>query len=86
MVSTIIRNTARQLVTPDYMRGRMISVNMIFIQGGPKLGDVEAGLLAAAVGAPISVVVGGVGTIIAALIIAKVFPHLRRYQGREVAV
>lgn len=86
MVSTIIRNTARQVVTPDYMRGRMVSINMIFLQGGPKLGDVEAGLLAAALGAPLSVVIGGIGAITATLIVAKLFPHLRRYQGKEVAV
>jgi MFS family permease len=64
-VSTVIRQTVRQLVTPDRLRGRMTSVNMIFFMGGPQLGEMEAGLLAAAVGAPLSVVVGGVGTLLA---------------------
>ncbi len=51
-VSTIIRNTIRQLSTPDYIRGRMTSVNQIFFQGGPQLGEVEAGLVAQLFGAP----------------------------------
>ena len=45
-VSTIIRNTIRQLQTPDHIRGRMTSVNQIFFQGGPQLGEVEAGVVA----------------------------------------
>ncbi|MCA1619219.1 MAG: MFS transporter [Acidobacteria bacterium] len=55
-VSTVIRQTIRQLITPDRLRGRMTSVNMIFFMGGPQLGELEAGLLAAAMGAPFSVV------------------------------
>jgi hypothetical protein len=35
-ISTIIRNTLRQLLTPDHIRGRMTSVNQIFFQGGPQ--------------------------------------------------
>jgi MFS family permease len=59
-VSTVIRQTMRQLITPDRLRGRMTSVNMIFFMGGPQLGELEAGLVAAALGAPFSVVLGGV--------------------------
>ncbi len=51
-VSTIIRNTIRQLTTPDYIRGRMTAINMIFFMGGLQLGEFEAGLLAGMVGAP----------------------------------
>lgn len=40
MISTIIRNTIRQLNTPDHLRGRMTSINMIFYSGGPQLGEV----------------------------------------------
>ena len=54
MVSTIIRNTIRQMITPDHLRGRMASVMRIFFQGAPQLGDMEAGFLAKAVGGPIS--------------------------------
>ncbi|MBN1440340.1 MAG: MFS transporter [Anaerolineales bacterium] len=43
MISMVVRNTARQLQTPDEMRGRMVSLNMIFFQGGPQLGEFQAG-------------------------------------------
>ena len=46
LVSTVIRQTLRQLLTPDALRGRMTSVNMIFFMGGPQLGEMEAGLVA----------------------------------------
>src|SRR5262249_56316636 len=42
-ISMIIRNIVRQLETPDRLRGRMIGVNMVFFQGGPQLGELEAG-------------------------------------------
>lgn len=58
-VSTVLRQTIRQLVTPNYLRGRMTSINMMFFMGGPQLGELEAGVLAALIGAPLSVVVGG---------------------------
>ena len=67
-VSTILRQTIRQLATPNYLRGRMTSINMIFFMGGPQLGELEAGLLASLIRAPFSVVVGGAGSISAALI------------------
>jgi MFS family permease len=64
-VSTILRQTIRQLVTPDYLRGRMTSVNMMFFMGGPQLGELEAGALAALIGAQLSVVTGGIGCLVA---------------------
>jgi MFS family permease len=81
-VSTIIRNTIRQLVTPDAVRGRMTAINMIFFMGGPQLGEFEAGLLAAAIGAPFSVVVGGVGTLVVVSLMAIFLPTLRRFDQR----
>lgn len=86
VISTIIRNTIRQLNTPDHIRGRMVSINMIFFMGGPQLGEAEAGILAAAVGSPTSVVIGGLGAIISAIILATFILKLRRYQGNEVVV
>jgi MFS family permease len=82
-VSTIIRNTIRQLQTPDHIRGRMISINQIFFQGGPQLGEVEAGLAAAAFGVPFAIISGGIGTIIAAFLIILKWPELRKYNGPE---
>jgi MFS family permease len=82
-VSTIIRNTIRQLVTPDYIRGRMTSVNQIFFQGGPQLGEVEAGLAAQFFGAPIAIISGGIGCVLAVTWIARTWPQIRKYNGDE---
>ncbi len=82
-VSMIIRNTIRNLQTPDRLRGRMTSVNMVFFMGGPQLGELEAGAVAWLIGAPLSVVTGGLGCLLALGIIAWRTPELRRYQGDE---
>lgn len=83
-VSTIIRNTVRQLLTPDAMRGRMVSINQIFFQGGPQLGEIEAGLAAQAFGTPASIVIGGVGAVLAVSYVAVRWPQIRRYSGTPV--
>ena len=80
-VSTILRQTIRQLVTPNYLRGRMTSVNMIFFMGGPQLGEVEAGTVAQLVGAPLSVVIGGVACVVAALFTFVKAKSLRQYES-----
>ena len=82
-VSTILRNTIRQLQTPDYIRGRMTSINQIFFAGGPQLGEIEAGSVAQAFGIPIAIVSGGVGCIVAVVLIARRWPQLGRYNGDE---
>jgi MFS family permease len=79
-VSTILRQTVRQLVTPDRLRGRMTAVNMVFFMGGPQLGNLEAGLVANLIGAPLSVITGGLGCLIAVTWIAAKAPVLRRYK------
>ncbi|MEK7518055.1 MAG: MFS transporter [Patescibacteria group bacterium] len=80
-VSTIIRHTIRQIVTPDYIRGRMTSINMIFFMGGPQLGEFQSGLMAAFIGAPLAVALGGVGTLVVVGIMAYAVPTLRRYDN-----
>jgi MFS family permease len=82
-ISTILRNTIRQLQTPDYIRGRMVSINQIFFQGGPQLGEIEAGLAAQAFGIPFAIISGGVGCVIAVTLVAVRWPQLRRYNGEE---
>jgi MFS family permease len=81
-VSTVIRQTIRQLVTPNYLRGRMTSVNMIFFMGGPQLGELEAGALAALIGAPLAVATGGIGCLIAVAISMLWAKNLMRYEGK----
>ncbi len=85
-VSTIIRNTIRQLATPDYLRGRMTSVNQIFFQGGPQLGELEAGGIAQLFGVPFAIISGGVGCILAVIWIARRWPQIRRYNGDEPVI
>lgn len=79
-VSTILRQTVRQIATPDALRGRMTSVNMIFFAGGPQLGEVEAGVVARAFGAPISVMSGGLIAFAVTLVVAVFARRLRDYQ------
>ena len=82
-VSTVLRQTIRQLVTPDRLRGRMTSVNMIFFMGGPQLGELEAGLAATWLGAPWSVMVGGLSCLLAVALVAARVPLLRDYRAAE---
>ena len=83
-ISTVIRGTVRQLMTPDELRGRMTSVNMMFFMGGPQLGELEAGLVAAAFGVPFAIVTGGIATVALTLLIAWKYPILRQFD-RPVA-
>jgi MFS family permease len=79
-ISMIIRNIVRQLETPDRLRGRMMGVNMVFFQGGPQLGELEAGAVANWLGPVFSVVSGGVGCLIATGWVALSTPALRAYK------
>lgn len=82
-VSMVVRQTLRQLLTPDELRGRMTSVNMIFFIGGPQLGEFEAGVVARAAGPRLSVASGGVACVVAAIATALLFPSLRRLTARD---
>jgi MFS family permease len=77
-VSVVIRHTLLQLVTPDTMRGRISSVNNIFIGTSNELGALESGLSAALFGPVISVVAGGIGTILVVLGVSWVWPETRK--------
>jgi MFS family permease len=82
-VSTVLRQTIRQLKTPDHLRGRMTSINMVFFMGGPQLGELEAGAVGSLVGAPLSVVIGGVGSMVSAMIALAKAKHLRGYDSES---
>lgn len=82
-VSTIVRNTIRQLQTPDHVRGRMTSINQIFFMGGPQLGEIEAGVVAQFFGAPFAVITGGIGCIVGTLLIVWKWPQLLKFNGDE---
>ena len=82
-VSMVFRNVIRQLETPDHLRGRMTGINMVFFMGGPQLGELEAGLVAHWWGAPLSVVSGGLGCLLATAWIGARTPALRAYERQR---
>lgn len=82
-VSMVMRQTIRQLNTPDELRGRMTSVNMLFYIGGPQLGEVEAGIAAALIGIGPSIALGGVAVMVVAGLTAFLVPSLREYRSQD---
>jgi len=78
MISVVIRQTLVQHDTPDAMRGRVSAVNSVFIGASNELGQFESGAVAAAIGPVGSVVVGGLGTLVVAVLWSRLFPDLRR--------
>jgi MFS family permease len=81
VISAIFRSTILQVTVPDRLRGRLASIFMLVVAGGPKLGDLEAGLVAAAFTPTVSVVSGGVACIVGAFVCAVAYPELRRYRA-----
>ena len=76
-VSVVIRSTLEQSLTPDSMRGRVSAIHYVFIGMSNELGSFESGATAALVGPLLSVVGGGVGTLLVVLLVAFGFPQLR---------
>ncbi|MDX6689156.1 MAG: hypothetical protein QOG15_613 [Solirubrobacteraceae bacterium] len=78
-VSAVCRSVINQTVTPDEMRGRMSSVFSLVVTSGPRLGDIESGVVASVVSPRFSVVSGGVACVVGAGIVVAAFPALARY-------
>jgi MFS family permease len=85
VVSAIFRSTILQVTVPDHLRGRLGAVFFIVVTGGPKLGDIEAGLVASAFTPTISVVTGGLACIAGAFLTGKLYPELPAYRTRTEA-
>jgi len=83
MISVTVRSTLAQVITPDSMRGRMNAINMMFFAGGPFLGEAEAGFVAALLGAPLSVIAGGLGAIASVAGVGFFVPQLVKYENKE---
>ncbi|HEU5452627.1 MAG TPA: MFS transporter [Terriglobales bacterium] len=84
LVSTVIRATLRQVLTPDPLRGRITAVNMIFFMGGPQLGEMEAGFVAsqfssATLGTMVAIASGGAATLLLVGLVLVFAPSVRRY-------
>jgi MFS family permease len=82
-ISMVIRISLVQLATPDELRGRVGAANFLFVNASSQLGEFESGLTAAVFGAVPAAVVGGLGTILGALLWMKLFPTLRHVERLE---
>jgi MFS family permease len=85
VVSAVFRNTILQSSIPDSLRGRLSAMQIAVVTGGPRLGDAEAGAVAAAAGATFSVVSGGLACAAIVGLLAWRLPTFRRYGGTAAA-
>jgi MFS family permease len=81
MISVVVRQTLVQLRTPDEMRGRVSAVNSVFIDTSNEMGGFESGASAALLGPVISVVGGGIVTVLVVSAVAVAWPELRSMKG-----
>ena len=80
-ISMTFRHQILQLLTPNALRGRVTAANQVFVQGGPQLGQLEAGAVAAGFGAPFSVISGGVACVLTVILIGWKVPGIRQYRN-----
>jgi MFS family permease len=80
VISAIFRSTIIQTETPDRLRGRLSSIQLMVVTSGPRLGNAEGGLVAAATNAQFSVASGGLGCVVGIGIIARLLPQFLKYQ------
>src|SRR6266508_2822737 len=85
VISAVFRSTILQLSVPDSLRGRLSGFHILVVTGGPRLGDLEAGLVAAAFSPAVSVVSGGLLCIAGTALLALLVPELRRYHAGDDA-
>jgi predicted MFS family arabinose efflux permease len=78
VISAIFRSTILQTSAPDHLLGRMLGIHILVVTGGPRLGDVEAGVVARLVSPTFSVISGGLACVVGAAVVAVLYPELRR--------
>jgi MFS family permease len=78
-VSAIFRTSMMQTVAPDHMRGRLIGLFISVVGGGPRLGDVYAGVMATLIGLWAGPVFGGIGIVVAMFILLRLTPKFRNF-------
>jgi hypothetical protein len=83
-VSSILRNSVLQTAAPDNMRGRMQGVFIVVVAGGPRLGDLRAGGLAAAVSIPATMVSGAIVIVVVMIAVAVFVPSFRKFRASSV--
>jgi MFS family permease len=85
LVSAVLRSSMLQTAAPDDMRGRMQGVFVVVVAGGPRLGDLRAGGLAAAISIPATMVSGGIVIVVAMIVVALVVPSFWRFRASRAA-
>jgi MFS family permease len=80
-ISVVIRETLALTRTPDEMRGRVAAINGLFVNASNQLGGFESGLTALLFGPTLSVAGGGVDTVLVVLVVALMWPELRRLRA-----
>jgi MFS family permease len=78
VISAVFRSTIIQLAVPDSLRGRLAGLQIAVVTGGPRIGDLESGAVAAAFGDTVSIVSGGLACVAGALVLARLLPGFRR--------
>ena len=82
--SAVFRSTLVQLETPDPLRGRVMSIHTLVVTSGPRLGDMEAAVVAALTTPQFAIVSGGIACVIGVGVVARRFPELARHTIRPV--
>jgi len=83
VISAVFRGTILQLSVPDALRGRLSAIHIMVVTGGPRLGDVEAGVVAQLVSPLFSVVSGGIACVAGVILLAVLVPELGRYHAGD---
>ena len=83
VISAVLRNTILQSTIPERFRSRMSSIQMAVVQGGPRLGDLESGLVADLTSIEFAVVSGGLACIAGAAIIGALLPAFRHHVAED---
>jgi len=78
-ISVVVRHTLVQVLTPENMRGRVSAVNNVFVGASNELGGFESSVTAFLFGPIISVVGGGIGTILVVLAVAGIWPQVKAF-------
>jgi hypothetical protein len=81
VISAVFRGTILQLHVPDRLRGRLQALNIAVVTGGPRVGDLEAGVVATATSAQVSVVSGGLACVAGVLVFARFIPELASWHA-----
>ena len=83
MISAVFRSTILQASVPDALRGRLSGIHITVVAGGPRLGDLEGGVVASMTSPVVSVVSGGILCVVGAAVLAWRMPAFARYRAGE---